>query len=229
MAKLTRIYNSGIGAGVARFSPLIIDFRNGDQWGEDSIIWLRNGGGKTCWLALVYSIFRPRSINFLLRKAKGKDSSITDFIQANDLAFVVTEWHDSEQTTFLPDRRALRVVGQVFAWKNGQKSEDRGKLKHSLFSFRCNEKLNLDTLPVMGISPNPVKSYEDFLDWLTNIQSRYPNLEITIPNNFDEWDDHLIRIGLDPALFQFQILMNQREGDIDQYFKDYCSSPQKFA
>jgi len=229
MAKLTRIYTSGIGAKVARFSPLMLDFRNG-QWPDDAIVWLRNGGGKTCWLALVYSIFRPRSNHFLLRKAKGRDSSIIDFVQANDLAYVITEWDDSgDQKRLFPDRRALRVVGQVLAWKNGQKSEERGKLKQVFFSFRCNEKLNLDMLPVMSISAEPVKTLDDFTDWLTDVQSRYPNLEITIPANFDEWEDHLTKIGLDPALFHFQILMNQREGDIDQYFKDYCSSSQKFT
>jgi hypothetical protein len=230
MAKLTRIYTSGIGAKVARFSPLMVDFRNEDQQGDDSILWLRNGGGKTCWLALVYSVFRPRTTHFLLRKAKGKDSSIIDFIQANDLAYVITEWDDAgEQTKLFPDRKSLRVVGQVLAWKNGQKSDERSKLKQLFFSFRCNEKVNLDSLPVMGISTAPVKTYDDFADWLTDIQSRYPNLEITIPQNFDEWEEHLNRIGLDPALFHFQILMNQREGDIDQYFKDYCSTSQKFT
>jgi hypothetical protein len=229
MAKLTRIYTSGIGAKVARFSPLMVDFRN-RQWPDDAIVWLRNGGGKTCWLALVYSIFRPRSTHFLLRKAKGRDSSIMDFIQANDLAYVITEWDDSGgQSRLLPDRKALRVVGQVLAWKNGQKSEERAKLKQAFFSFRCNEKLNLDMLPVMSISNEPVKTFDDFTDWLTDVQSRYPNLEITIPANFDDWEDHLNKIGLDPALFNFQILMNQREGDIDQYFKDYCSSSQKFT
>jgi hypothetical protein len=227
MAKLTRIYTSGIGAKVARFSPLLVDFRNGKQQPDDAIVWLRNGGGKTCWLALVYSIFRPRSAHFLLRKAKGRDSSITDFIQGNDLAYVITEW--DSQGSLLPDKKSLRVVGQVLAWKGGQKSDDRGKLKHIFFSFRCSEKLHLDLLPVMGISANPAKTLDDFTDWLTETQSRYPNLEVTLETNFDSWDEHLGKIGLDSALFQFQILMNQREGDIDQYFKDYCSSPQKFT
>jgi len=45
MAKIARIYTSGIGAKVARFSPLMVDFRNG-QWPDDAIVWLRNGGGK---------------------------------------------------------------------------------------------------------------------------------------------------------------------------------------
>lgn len=227
MAKLTRIYTSGIGAKVARFSPLLVDFRNGKQQPDDAIVWLRNGGGKTCWLALVYSIFRPRGAHFLLRKAKGRDSSITDFIQGNDLAYVITEW--DSQGNLLPDKKSLRVVGQVLAWKGGQKSDDRGKLKHVFFSFRCSEKLHLDMLPIMGISASPAKTLDDFTDWLTEVQSRYPNLEVTLETNFDSWDEHLGKIGLDSALFQFQILMNQREGDIDQYFKDYCSSPQKFT
>src|SRR4029077_5086011 len=165
MAKLTRIYTSGIGAKVARFSPLLVDFRNGKQKPDAAIVWLPNGGGKTCWLALVYSIFRPRSAHFLLRKAKGRDSSITDFIQGNDLAYVITEW--DSQGNHLPDKKSIRVVGQVLAWKGGQKSDDRGKLKHIFSSFRCSEKLYLDILPVMGLSAAPAKTLDDFTDWLT--------------------------------------------------------------
>jgi len=75
------------------------------------------------------------------------------------------------------------------------------KLKQVFFSFRCSEKLNLDMLPVMGISSAPVKTLDDFTDWLTDVQSRYPNLEITLPANLDEWEDHLAKIGLDPLCF----------------------------
>jgi len=230
MPKLNRIYTSGIGTKVARFSPLTVDFRDNNKSPDDTIVWLRNGGGKTCWLALVYSIFRPRSPHFLLKKAKGKDSSIMDFIQANDLAFVITEWDISgEQPKLATDEtdwKNLRIVGQVMAWRNGQKSDDRGKLKQFLFSFRCSEKFNLETMPVMGFSQDPAKSFEEFTDWLHSIDGRN---EPVIDPGLDEWEEHLIKIGIDPALIQFQITMNQREGDIDQYFKEFCNTPEKFT
>ena len=230
MPKLTRIYTSGIGTKVARFSPLTVDFRNAQNQPEDTIVWLRNGGGKTCWLALVYSIFKPRSQHFLLKKAKGRDSSIMDFIQANDLAFVITEWDISGDQMRLGsasvDPRNLRIVGQVMAWRNGQKADDRGKLKHQVFSFRCSEKFNLETMPIMGHSANPAKTFEDFTDWLNSVDGRN---EPVINPGHDDWEQHLTDIGLDPALIQFQITMNQREGDIDQYFKDFCNTSEKFT
>lgn len=230
MPKLTRIYTSGIGTKVARFSPLTVDFRNGQNQPGDTIVWLRNGGGKTCWLALVYSIFKPRSQHFLLKKAKGRDSSIMDFVQANDLSFVITEWDISGDQMRLGsapvDPRNLRIVGQVMAWRNGLKADDRGKLKHQVFSFRCSEKFNLATMPIMGHSANPAKTFEDFTDWLNSIDGRN---EPVINPGHDDWEQHLTDIGLDPALIQFQITMNQREGDIDQYFKDFCNTSEKFT
>lgn len=231
MARLSRVHMCGIGTEVARFSPLTLDFRDRSRKVNDGVIWLRNGGGKTCWLSLFYSVFSPRASSFLLKKAKSREASITDFVRGNDLAFIITEWEEfqTQQDGELISTERVRVIGRVMAWRGLQPSADRTNLKNLFFSFRCTPKAGFEHLPILGLSSTPSKSFEDFRDWLHDFGSKNPHLEVVVEHEMNEWESYLERIGFDPGIFRFQVLMNQREGDIDQYFKEFCSTSVKFT
>ena len=231
MARVSRVHMCGIGTEVARFSPLTLDFRDRNRKVRDGVIWLRNGGGKTCWLSLFYSVFSPRASSFLLKKAKTREASITDFVRGNDLAFIITEWEEfqPQQGGELISTERVRVIGRVMAWRGLQPSADRTNLKNLFFSFRCTQKAGFDHLPILGLSPTPSRSFEDFRDWLHDFGSKNPHLEVVVEHEMNEWESYLERVGFDPGIFRFQVLMNQREGDIDQYFKEFCSTSVKFT
>jgi hypothetical protein len=231
MARLARVHMCGIGTDAARFSPLTLDFRDDGKKVNDAIVWLRNGGGKTCWLALFYSVFNPRAQTFLLKKAKTKEASIADFVRGDDLAYVITEWEEftPKDNGELISTERVRIIGRVLSWRGLQQSADRSLLKNLYFSFRCTDKIGFKTLPILGIHPSPSKSFEDFRDWLRDLGNKNLNLELTIEHDMTDWERYLERVGFDPAIFRFQVMMNQREGDVDQYFKEFCSSSLKFT
>ena len=55
MARLMRLHFASIGHRDARLSPLTLDLRDENQGtGADTVLWLRNGGGKSSILNLFF-------------------------------------------------------------------------------------------------------------------------------------------------------------------------------
>jgi len=224
MPRLLRIGFSAIGHSHARLAPLTLDFRHDRGTGTDSVLWLRNAGGKSSILNLFFSIFRPDRREFLGTNAEGKARRLEDYVKGSDLAFVVTEWDvDPPATADLFDQtpRGVRVVGQVLAWRGQQRSGDVSRLRRLFFSFRADADRHaaFDDLPIAGLNPEPVASFEDFRVWLQELFRRHPDLEVVQEESQKRWIDHLERLGLDPELFRYQIRMNLREGAADELFR----------
>lgn len=224
MPRLLRVHFASVGHPDARLAPLTLDLRARDAGGTgtDSVLWLRNGGGKSTILNLFYSLFRPDRREFLGASAEGRARHLEDYVKADDLAFVVTEWDVepvAEETLFgaRPGRR--RVVGQVLSWKDRQKSQDVSKLRRRFFSFVVSPSLGLDELPVDGLGPSPVRSYDAFRQWLDTLRQDHPELEPFSEDTPRKWAEHLEKIGLDPELFRYQLKMNAREGSADEAFR----------
>ena len=224
MSRLLRIHFASIGHADARLAPLTIDLRAREAGGTgtDSILWLRNGGGKSTILNLFYSLFRPERREFLGTSAEGKARHIEDYIKADDLAFVVTEWDvdptlNGELFARTPARR--RLVGQVLSWKDRQKSSDPSKLRKRFFSLLADATLSLDHLPIEGLGAEPVRSWDAFRDWLDELRHRRPELETYCEDTPRRWTEHLEKVGLDPELFRYQLKMNAREGSADEAFR----------
>ena len=137
MAKLCRIHLAGFGQDVARFNPLTIDLTNQKREPQDSVIWLRNGGGKTTLISLLYSIFVPRVSDFLGMRTQ-KNAKLEDFIRPNDIGVVATEWLFSGSSS-------RRVVGQIAV-------STARELKRTFFSFAETATFSFDSLPVTGLS-----------------------------------------------------------------------------
>jgi hypothetical protein len=224
MARLLRVHFASVGHPDARLAPLTLDLRARDTGGAgvDSVLWLRNGGGKSTILNLFYSLFRPDRRDFLGASAEGRARHLEDYVKADDLAFVVTEW-DVEpvaQTSLFgvrPGRR--RVVGQVLSWKDREKSHDVSKLRRRFFSFVVSPLVGFDELPVDGLGPSPVRSHDAFRLWLDTLRQDHPELEPFSEDTPRKWTEHLEKIGLDPELFRYQLKMNAREGSADEAFR----------
>lgn len=224
MPRLLRAHFASVGHPDARLAPLTLDLRARDRTGTgaDSVLWLRNGGGKSTILNLFYSLFRPERREFLGASAEGRARHLEDYVKADDLAFIVTEWDvepAAEEGLFgsRPGRR--RVVGQVLAWKDRQRSTDVSKLRRRFFSFAVGPSMGLEDLPVEGLGAPPVRSFDAFRQWFDRLRQERPELEPFAEETPRKWGEHLERIGLDPELFRYQLKMNAHEGSADEAFR----------
>ena len=222
MPRLLRVHFSSIGHRDARLAPLTLDFRHAPEeergrggTGADTVVWLRNGGGKSSILNLFYSVFRTRTREFLGSSAEGKARRLDQYVGSKDLAFVVTEWDvspASQLEMFATPPHHVRIVGQVLAWKGQQSSSDLTKLRRLFFTLRAKPReVVFDDLPVSGLGA-PVSSFDAFRDWLRESTHRYPALEISYTDSHKSWEQQLEKLGLDPELFRYQLQMNRREG-----------------
>ena len=209
MARLCRFHLAGLGLAAARFNPLTIDLRDPSSGNaQDSVLWLRNGGGKTTLIALLYSTLVPDKRHFL-GKLLGKDSGLADFVRNNDLGVVVTEWEFPGQ--FGVPRR---VVGQAVKCVDGETTR-------KFFSFASTESYGFDQVPVLGLkASHPARTLEELLERVRReADEAGGRLDLVIPIDQKEWSDHLEKIGLDPELFEAHLKMNKQEGGAAELFK----------
>lgn len=213
MARLCRIHVAGIGKEGARFNPLTVDLRNPENGTpQDSVIWLRNGGGKTTLISIFYSLLVPNASHFL-GKMNGKNAALEDFLRPGQLACVVAEWELS--TPGAP----RRTVGQALLLKDH-------RLIRKYFSFSAVPEFNFNTLPVHGLAP-AAKSLDRLEELLQEAQRSYPALDLVIEEVQWRWDEHLTNLGLDPALFRAHLVMNSQEGGATEIFK--IKTPEEFV
>jgi hypothetical protein len=213
MAKLCRIHVVGIGKESARFNPLTIDLRNPkDDCPQDSVIWLRNGGGKTTLISIFYSLLVP-SASYFLGKMNGKGAALEDFLRPDQLAAVATEW---DLATAGSPRR---TVGQALLLK------DR-KFIRKYFSFSAVPSFNFDTLPIHGLGP-AAKSLDKLIDVLHEAQRSHPAMDLVIEETQWRWEEHLANLGLDPGIFRAHLVMNSQEGGATEIFK--IKTPEEFV
>lgn len=220
MARLMRLHFASIGHRDARLSPLTLDLRDENHGtGTDTVLWLRNGGGKSSILNLFFSLLRPGARDFLGSAAEGKSRRLADYVKDGDLAYVVSEWDLAPRLDLFGMRPTrVHVLGQVLSWKGLQRSPDESKLRKLLFSFRAGAELGFDDLPIRGLG-EPVGSFEAFREWLAGHKSRNPALEVVYTDAPATWRTHLGQLGLDPELMKVQIQMNTREGAADESFR----------
>jgi len=226
MPRLLRIHFSSIGHRDARLAPLTIDLRDQSGSATDSVLWLRNGGGKSSIINLFFSVFRPHRNEFLGAAAEGKARRIEDYVKGKDVAFAVTEWDLGEGPA---DRARRCIVGRVMSWKGQTRSADPSNLRKLFFTLTSNaddhagagDVLAFDNLPVPGLSGlgDPAATFDGFRDWLRELANEQPAAEVVYTDNQRKWLAHLERYGLDPELFRYQLRMNLREGAADEAFR----------
>jgi len=223
VARLRRIHLASVGHKDARFFPVTIDLRDEFGSGSDAVLWLRNGGGKSSVLNLYFSIFQPRLTRFLGAKAEHRERSLTDYVKAEDIAFIISEW-DIDPGIADPARKNVRIVGQVMAWKGRRLSTKATDLERWFFSCLAREGTTLESLPILrapalGQSIRHVKSLQEFRDWFAEKAKTHPGGDFFISDHQGRWIEFLEKRDLDPEVFSYQLKMNQREGGAADLFK----------
>lgn len=224
MLRLRRLHLDQIGDTSARFSTTTFDLRDpADDATLDTIVWLRNGGGKTSLLSLMFSLILPAQRDFLgSRREDGKPTGrcLADYVASRDTSNVIAEWEG-------PD--GLVVTGAVYEWPNrtrpSQHRDHQGDLVKRWYVFRpLDGILDFDSLPVRQAGQRA--PLETFTNELRTLSRAHLSLELKVAYQIKEWHTALRAKRIDPDAFRYQKEMNGREGGIDDLFR--FRSPQAF-
>lgn len=92
MPHLRALRLESIGHRDARFEGLTLRFTDPAGAPCDSVLWLRNGGGKSSILNLLFSLLRPHQREFLGSEAEARVRELDDYLSPDDTGSVCLCW-----------------------------------------------------------------------------------------------------------------------------------------
>jgi hypothetical protein len=225
MQKISRIYLAGCGYRTAWHDGNVIpltDPVSGQP--TDTILQLENGGGKTTLLALVFSCFETEQNRFL-KHLQSKNHRFSEYFDQNAApGYIIVEW-------LMPPRTAggspyRLIVGQAVCVRNTTVPADVERL---FFSFREQDDLRLEDLPLPNLASPAVSGMQEFSRWVYEQQRKNPDFFPT--RNQEEWKKHLKSDRLiDLEMLQMQVSFSAQEGGFDAFvnFKSESEFLRKF-
>jgi len=214
MWQLARIHVQGLGPADARFDPLTLDLQ-GPDGPAHSVLWLANGGGKTTLLRLVFHVLRFSEARKIGKELPGSQTALSGLLNPGDVGHVVLEWAWTGAARRLdnePDRLITALVCGLRAGREGGKASD---VARSFYSLGPGSVLGFDELRSAMVTGGRRTMPAAYLDWLRDQDARRPGVRLTVTETINRWEAHLLDLGVDPALFRYQIEMNQGEGGAD--------------
>ncbi|MEV7817107.1 hypothetical protein AB0P05_41570 [Streptomyces flaveolus] len=222
MLQVRRLRLENIGHRAAGFKSLVLDLTGGPSSVDgrpmqpvDVILWLRNGGGKSSLLSLLFSLLLPAKKDFI---GAAKAKSLAEYVPDGQVSHVIVEWGDSDR----PASGAVLLTGGVYQWRDRQRpaapSSNWERLERRWYLLRPQPGgLELDSLPVRAEGGQLTMSmYVKALETANRTERR---LQLAVADEQYEWEEHLGSHGLDPQVFKIQKTMNQEEGGITDLFK----------
>lgn len=217
-----RLYS--VGERSARFTDVTLDLtapHGGANRPADSVVWLRNGGGKSSLLSLFYALLMPRANDFMGRAVK---RSITDYVDSGDTAHTVAAWHPAVSATLdgSPDR--ILVTGAVYEWSDLRRPADadraRDRLDTTFYAFyTVSDVIDLERLPILDTGGAP-RRRGAYVAALKEFAATYAQaMDFVTTEKQHEWTAALTSRGLDPSLFRTQKQMNHVEGGVEDLFR----------
>lgn len=225
MFRLRRMYLDSVGVSDNRFADLMVELTDVAGDPTDSIVWLRNGAGKTTMLSLLLALIRPGRRDFLAHKTKNR--SLEDLILSGDTAHVVAEWVG-------PDGQLL-LTGAVYEWDGRTRPVDynsrggKDRLRRSWWCISPDPDIDgatLDTLPFTFRTGGGFDR-ERFCSHISGLAVQGVNA-VVVNQTIGEWHAALRERRFDPGLFEYFLLVNAAEGGIDGLFAE-IDSPGKFV
>jgi hypothetical protein len=222
-----RLHFASVGVSAARFAPLMLDFRSPQglgRFGDDTVLWLRNGGGKSSILNLLFSVIIPSRRDFLGETADGRSQRFASYVKPHDLSFVIAEWYTgkTKQQDLIGDETQRRtwVTGQMLYWSAGGSTHDDSNLKRWFFAFRTGIGLQLESLPVQGLAAPRAENPRAFREWFEEQKRVHSASECYGTENQTDWQTTLRdTLRLDPEVFRIQLEMNRTEGGADRVMR----------
>ena len=220
MYKLRRMHLDTIGVPDNRFADLTIDALDADGSPTDTLVWMRNGSGKTTIMSLLAAHILPARRDFLAaRKGRRRNTvsrTLEDLVQSEDTAHVVAEWE-------APDG-SLLLTGAVWEWTNKRRPIDynganAAKLKHLFWAMRP-DPLQGATFEVLPLT-HRTRGQTDlagFHAWINRIAGA--GVDAVAVTGVDSWHRVLDDRGFDAELYRYFVEINSTEGGIDALFAD---------
>jgi hypothetical protein len=224
MLYLARVRFSKVGHRKAWFGNLTVDFTDRAGWPVETVPWLRNRGGKTTMLSLLFAVLAPAKPDFLgyHRKPGMSKKTLTDYVPADLTSHVVLEFTRRQQGLGPADPADRLLVGMACEWRGRRRSPGRDDNFEQLFyTLRPRAGvLALDSLPfaVDGVGRLPLARYAE---QLRAAHKADPQLAVATFRRNDskaDWVDHLEGLGIDPEAVRLQISMNRRESSAEEGF-----------
>jgi len=224
MFRLRRLYLDSVGVAENRFADLTVELTDASGKPTDSIVWLRNGAGKTTMLSLLLALIRPARRDFLAHKTKNR--TLEDLILSDDTAHVVAEWVG-------PDGELL-LTGAVYEWDGRVRpteynTKEKDRLRRSWWCITPDaevEGATLESLPFY-LRTNGAYDRDKFCSHITSLAAQGVNA-VVVNQTIGEWHAALRERRFDPGLFEYFLVVNAAEGGIDGLFAD-IDSPGKFV
>jgi hypothetical protein len=223
MPQLTRIRCCHVGHFRARMDDLILDFRDLQGFPSHSVLWLRNGGGKSTILNLVFGLLRPARRELFGSKAEQNDRNLEDYILADIPGVVIAEWQldrdPRSNASATPDRY---LTGVFYEQRSSGSSPER--LHRLFFAARVipeEPRFTLEGLPIstqMGESLRH-RTLSNFKQEWHAIGLQHLNAEARETEHQNDWQQILDAAGIDAELFGYQLQMNRQEGGAADLFK----------
>jgi len=218
--RLARVFMRGVGPASARYDPLLVDFRNPAGEADHTVLWLRNGGGKTTFERLVFHVLAWEQAKGIGKEDKVRPGGIEYLLGPDDVGHVVLEWVRAD----VPDARAL-ITGLVCQLKpgTGHRRDEDGNLKRlradverRFYAFHASDDVGLGAIAGAQVSDGRRLSLSAYMKALDSLNGSHPHVRIETTASVGEWTTMLEDRGLDGELFRYQVHMNQGEGGADQ-------------
>lgn len=214
MFRLRRFYLDSIGVADNRFADLTVDLTDLTGAPTDSIVWLRNGAGKTTMLSLLLALILPDRRDFLATKTKKR--TLEDLILGGDTAHVVAEWVDTAGQ--------LLLTGAVYEWDNRVRPRDyngagKDRLRRSWWCVSPDPAIEGSTLDDLPFTLRTGGRYdrERFRAYIRDLAARGVNA-VVADQTIAEWHSALRERRFDPELFRYFTEVNAAEGGVDGLF-----------
>lgn len=214
MYHLRRLHLDCIGVSDNRFSDLTVELTDlaGDP--TDSIVWLRNGAGKTTMLSLLLALVLPDRRDFLATRTKNR--TLEDLVLGGDTAHVAAEWVDRSGRVLL--------TGAVYEWTGRTRPRDyngpgKDRLNRMFWCVSPDPMVDgstLDELPFTTRARGRV-DLDGFKSHIRGLATQGVNATVA-DKTITEWHDALRERNFDPELFRYFAELNATEGGMDALF-----------
>lgn len=223
MPRLRKMRLVSIGHNDSRYSDVTLKFTDRGDRPTNSVLWLRNGGGKTQLLGLFFAGVRPNKREFLGQRAEEKVRSIDDCVAKQDHGLVVCEWELDAENTLFNDEPPIYLTGVFYEWPSNQSDNGKPGVDRLFFAAKPTgavEQLTLDGLPIFSRGENQLhrRHLKGFQRELGKLDKANPEQEVFFEKEQHKFIAELNSHGIDPEVFRYQIRMNEREGGASELF-----------
>lgn len=225
MYRLRRMYLDSIGIPTNRFLDVMAEFTDSEGNPGDSIVWLRNGAGKTTMISLLLALIRPARREFLAGQKKN-NRALEDLVLSADTAHVVAEW--------VGPGGELLLTGAVYEWNNRHRPHDyntkgKAELKRSWWCLTPDPEIDGATLDTLPFTRRTAGAY-DRAQFCAHIHSLAgQGLSAFVgTDSITNWHTALRERHFDPGLFEYFLVVNAAEGGMDKMFEN-IDSPGRFV